>query len=374
MGELKFKVIDPNSEDFNKSVEGEIKDDNTNLEDIADDGKKNNEGDYNGSGEGEGLKNPVETEEEEVVVEDDVDESKILKFFKEKYQKDYEKIDDVFIVPEKEELPEDIKRLIEYGVDNYVRINKDWDKEDDTAVLVEYYKQTKPHLDRDDVNTILEDSYSFDEDLDDEKDIKRKKVLLKEELFKARTHLNGLKESLKVELESKTTDIPENYKKAFEFYQEYEQSSKSQGDKAEAKARVFSEKTEQLFSKEFKGFEFDLGEDNKQFYVPKNVDETKLSQSDISKVIAKHLDKDGNLKDAHQYHKALAMFRDPDGFAKFFYEQGKASATESVIKDVKNISMSVKDIKDTNINNAGPKMRVVSKDDFEGGLKIRKRT
>jgi hypothetical protein len=302
----------------------------------------------------------------------DIDDARVLSYLKERYQKEYDSLDEVLTQKEKAELPEDVKKLMEFGVDNYLKINRDWDSETDVNVLKEYYKQTKPHLDDEDINYLLEEEYSFDEDIDDDRDIKKKKVALKEELFRAKGYLNDLKEQYKVDLGSNSAEVTDDYKKAFNFYQEYTETSEKEAKIAQQKSEVFLDKTNRLFNSEFKGFEFNLG-DKKQVFKPGDVLETKNAQSDISGVISKHLDENGYLKDEHQYHKALAMFRDPDGFAKFFYEQGKADATDNVIKDAKNIQMSVRDNKDVTPKGDGPKMRVVSSDDFEGGMKIRKR-
>lgn len=314
-----------------------------------------------------------EKEVDDVVVNEDIDDARVLNYLKERYQKEYTSLDEVLTQSEKKaELPEDVKKLMEYGVDNYIKINKDWDNASSTETLKEYYKQTKPHLDDADIEYLLEEEYSFDEDIDDDRDIKRKQVALKEELFRAKSYLNNLKEQYKVDLGSNATDVTEDYKKAFNFYQEYEAQSKQAEQINQAKAKVFDEKTSQLFSNEFKGFEFNLG-DKKQVYKPKDVNETKTIQSNISDVIKQHLDENGVLKDAHSYHKALAMFRDPDGFAKFFYEQGKADSTNNVIKGMKNIDMNVRDSKEVTDNSDGPRMRVISEDGFESGLRIKKR-
>jgi hypothetical protein len=317
-----------------------------------------------------------DTEVEETEVEDvqsqDIDDARVLSYLKERYQKEYDSLDEVLTQKEKADLPEDIKKLMEFGVDNYLKINRDWNSENDATILKEYYKQTKPHLDDEDINYLLEEEYSYDEEIDDDRDIKKKKVALKEELFRAKSYLNDLKEQYKVDLGSRSAEVPENYKEAFNFYQEYTENSKKESEIAQQKSSVFLDKTNRLFNSEFKGFEFNLG-DKKQVFKPSDVLETKNAQSDISGIIAKHLDENGYLKDEHQYHKALAMFRDPDGFAKFFYEQGKSDATGNVIKDAKNIEMSVRDNKDVTPKGDGPKMRVIPSDDFEGGMKIRKR-
>lgn len=314
-----------------------------------------------------------EQKTEDIIFEQEIDDARVLNYLKDRYQKEYTSLDEVLTQNEKQaELPEDIKKLMEYGVDNYIKINKDWNNADSTETLKEYYKQTKPHLDDADIEYLLEEEYSFDEDIDDDRDIKRKQVALKEELFRAKDYLNNLKEQYKVDLGSNAADVTEDYKKAFNFYQEYEAQSKQAEQINQAKAKVFDDKTSQLFSDEFKGFEFNLG-DKKQVYKPKDVNETKSIQSNISDVIKQHLDENGVLKDAHSYHKALAMFRDPDGFAKFFYEQGKADSTNNVIKGMKNIDMNVRDAKDVTDNSDGPRMRAISDDTFESGLRIRKR-
>lgn len=317
--------------------------------------------------------NTTEDTQVDTEVTSDIDDARVLNYLKDRYQKEYTSLDEVLTQSEKQaELPEDVKKLMEYGVDNYIKINKDWNNADSTDVLKEYYKQTKPHLDDSDIEYLLEEQYSYNEDFDDDRDIKKKQLALKEELSRAKEHLNGLKEQYKVDLGSKAADVTEDYKKAFDFYQEYETQSKQAEQVAQAKAQVFESKTSQLFSTEFKGFEFNLG-DKKQVYKPKDINETKTIQSDISNVINQHLDENGVLKDAHSYHKALAMFRDPDGFAKFFYEQGKADSTNNVIRGIKNIDMNIRDTKEVTDNSEGPRMRAVSDDSFESGLRIRKR-
>jgi hypothetical protein len=352
-----FKVLDDDSEVQNQ-VDDTIVDDTIVIDDVVTDD--------------EIVDDTLVDDTVDDTQSQDIDDARVLSYLKDRYQKEYNSLDEVLTQKEKAELPEDVKKLMEFGVDNYLKINRDWDSESDVNILKEYYKQTKPHLDDEDINYLLEEEYSFDEDIDDDRDIKKKKVALKEELFRAKGYLNDLKEQYKVDLGSNSAEVTEDYKKAFNFYQEYTETSKKEAEIAQKKSEVFLDKTNRLFNSEFKGFEFNLG-DKKQVFKPSDVLETKNAQSDISGVISKHLDENGYLKDEHQYHKALAMFRDPDGFAKFFYEQGKADATDNVIKDAKNIQMSVRDNKDVTPKGDGPKMRVVSSDDFEGGMKIRKR-
>lgn len=357
---LKFRVVEDNED--NSNIQDELQNQNVNTEDLE--GQQTS--DSNLDDEGQQDDNIGQDQDIEL------DDQKVLNYLKERYERQFESLDEVLTSNEKQDLPEDVKKLMEFGVENYIKINKDWDKEDSTSILREYYKQTKPHLDEEDIDYLLEENYSFDEEYDDEADIKKKKVALKQELFEAKKYLNDLKEQYKVDLGAKQLDVPSDYKEAFEFYNKYTEQEKVETELAQKKAEVFKSKTENLFSNDFKGFEFNLG-DKKQYYKPSNVNEVKEAQSDISKIIANHLDDNGFLKDEHKYHKALAMFRDPDGFAKFFYEQGKADAASNVVSDIKNIDMSVRDIKDQHTTSSGTKIRVVNNDDFEGGIKIKKR-
>lgn len=315
------------------------------------------------SGEEQNQEESFEEQQEETVRFTD---DEVLNYLNTKYEKQLSSIDDVFKSPE---LPEDIKNLMDYGVENYIKINKDWDKESDEQVLREYYKMKKPHLDEEDIDYLIDSKYGFDEEIDSESDIKNKKVALKEELFEARGFLNSKKEEFKVSLGS-NANLPQEEREAFEQFKQYSATLKEEQKRQQELSSVFVQKTESFF-KSFKGFEFDLGE-KKMEYKPENVEDVKNANLDVSNFIKKHLDENGFLKDAHSYHKALTMAMNPDSFAKFFYEQGKADATKGVIKDIKNLDMSVRDVKDVDTNER-PRIRVIQDDSFDGGLKIRKR-
>lgn len=303
-----------------------------------------------------------EESRQEVSLTDD----EVLNYLNTKYEKQLASIDDAF---RSYEVPEDVKNLMEYGVENYIKINKDWNKESDEQVLREYYKMKKPHLDEEDIDYLIDSKYGFDEEIDSESDIKNKKVALKEELFEARGFLNSKKEEFKVSLGS-NANLPQEEKEAFEQFKQYSATLKEEQKRQQELSSVFVQKTESFF-KSFKGFEFDLGE-KKVEYKPENVEDVKNANLDVSNFIKKHLDENGFLKDAHSYHRALTMAMNPDSFAKFFYEQGKADATKGVIKDIKNLDMGVRDVKDVDTNER-PRIRVVQEDSFDGGLKIRKR-
>jgi hypothetical protein len=308
---------------------------------------------------------------EEVVVKDEAEEKsltddEILQYLNAKYEKQLNSVEDIFKTPE---LPEDVKTLIDYGVENYIKVSKDWNSASDDEVLRNYYKMKKPHLDDEDIDYLIDSKYGFDEDVDSESDIKTKKVALKEELFEARNFLNSKKDELKLSLGS-SAGLSEEQKKAYEFYKQYNATLEQEESQQKERSSVFMKKTEDFFNS-FKGFEFDLGE-RKVGYKPDNVEEVKNNNLDVTNFIKKHLDENGVLKDAHSYHKALTMAMNPDAFAKFFYEQGKADATKGVIKDIKNVDMNVRDVKDIDTSDK-PRIRAVQDDSFGSGLRIIKR-
>lgn len=304
----------------------------------------------------------------------ELDDSSILSYLKDRHSLELNSIDDLKQT-EKQELSEDVEKFLQYkketgrGFDDFVNLQKDWTKVNDSSVLTEYYKETKPHLDEEDIKLILSEDFSYDEELDEPSDIRKKKLAYKEELYKARNHFEGLKEKYKAPLESSTTSIPENYKEAFNFYSQYQEQSEQEAQLQQQRSSAFTEKTNRLFNEEFKGFEFNLG-DKKQVFKPKDVGQVKEEQSDISNFFAKHLDENGIVKDASQYHKAIFAASNVDALAKHFYEQGVADATGGLVKETKNIDMSVRDNKTVDVK--GTKFRVVdSGEDFS--FKIRKR-
>lgn len=318
----------------------------------------------------------LETTEEviETPQQFELDDNSILSYLKERHSLELGSIEDLRKT-EKQELSEDVEKFLEYkketgrSFEDFVNLQKDWTKVDDTSVLREYYKETKPHLDDEDINLILSEDFSYDEELDDASEVRRKRIAYKEELYKARNHFDGLKDKYKAPLESSATSIPENYKEAFNFYSQYQEQSEQEAQLQEQRSNAFTEKTNKLFNEEFKGFEFNLG-DKKQVFKPKDVGQVKEEQSDISNFFAKHLDENGIVKDASQYHKAIFAASNVDALAKHFYEQGVADATGGLVKETKNIDMSVRDNKTVDVK--GTKFRVVdSGEDFS--FKIRKR-
>ena len=252
---------------------------------------------------------------------------------------------------------------------DFAELQRDWTAVSDEQVIREYYKQTKPHLDTEDIEHILGEQFSYDSELDDDKEVRAKKIAYKEALYEARNHFEVLKERYKAPLESSVADIPENYREAFSFYNEYKEQAETTAKIQQEQAKFFQDKTNNLFNQEFKGFEFNLGE-KKQFVKPNDLNKTKEAQSDLNNFLSSHLDEKGFLKDPVSYHRAMYTAMNADSIAKHFYEQGKADATGDIVKETKNIDMSVRDNKVTDVG--GTKFRVVdSGDQFE--FKIRKR-
>jgi hypothetical protein len=237
------------------------------------------------------------------------------------------------------ELPENVDKLLTFmeetggTLEDYVNLNRDIAAYDDGQILREYYKQAKP-WDRQDIDEYMEDQFSFDDD-DDPREIRSKKRAFKEELFNARKFLEGNKEKYYADLKlRKQQDIPQEYQEAFTYYNEYQQGVELNKQQTEA----FLQKTDNVFGENFKGFDFQVG-DNKYRYKVNNVADTKTQQSDINNFVSKFIGEDGQLSDAKGYHKALFTARNADKLAEHFYEQGRADALRNSAREAKNINM-----------------------------------
>ena len=256
-------------------------------------------------------------------------------------------------------LPENIEKLVSFMEDtggtleDYVRLNYDYSNVSETALLKEYYKKTKPHLDDEDISIILED-FSYDEDLDDEKEIRKSKIALKEEVAKAKSFLDETKSKYYDEIKLRP-GVTQEQKKAVDFFNRYNEEQKV----AEQKHNDFLQKTKSLLNDEFKGFDFKVGE--KKFrYGVKNVNEVAKEQSNISTFMERFLDKNGNVSDAKGYHKALFAARNADTIAQHFYEQGKADAVKEVVAKSKNITTEPRQNASGNVFVNGLKVKAIS--------------
>ena len=257
------------------------------------------------------------------------------------------------------ELPENIEKLVSFmketggTLEDYVRLNSDYSNVNEEVLLREYYKNTKPHLDAEDINIILED-FSYDEELDDEKDIRKIRIALKEEVAKAKSFLEQTKSKYYDEIKLRP-GVTQEQQKAVDFFNRYNENQAA----AEKRHGDFLNRTKQMFNNDFKGFDFNVGE--KKFrYSVKNPSEVAEVQSDISNFIGKFLDKDGNVSDHVGYHKALYAARNADTMAQHFYEQGKADAIKEVAAKSKNITTEPRQTSAGNVFVNGLQVKAIS--------------
>ena len=242
-----------------------------------------------------------------------------------------------------EALPENIQKLVDFmeetggDINDYVRLNQDYSTYDDNSVLREYYKQTKKHLTDEEISFLMEDSFSYNEEEDDDREIKRKKLALKEQVASARAHLDGQKSKYYEEIKA-GSKLTKEQQKALDFFNRYNKESEENKKVIDNNTKIFDQKTSNLFSDKFKGFNFDVGEKKFRFNV-KNIDEVKQKQSNLQNFMTKFVDKNSALIDAEGYHKSLFTAMNADAVAKHFYEQGKADALKESIAKSKNVDM-----------------------------------
>jgi len=210
---------------------------------------------------------------------------------------------------------------------------------DQDTLLLDYYKDQNSELDMEDLKFELDSKFGYDQDFDDEKEIKKKQVAKKKELAKARKHFNDLKAQYKVPLESRESIVPKEEKDAYEAYRKQKESDAQYEQEQQKRSNYFSEKTNELFSDKFEGFGFNVDEKNKLVYKPGDIETLKKDQSSVMNFLSKYIDKDGYLKDAESFHKAMSVAMNPDKFAKYFYDKGKTDAVGDVSKQSKNINM-----------------------------------
>ena len=262
-----------------------------------------------------------------------------------------------------EPLPENIQKVVEFindtggTLDDYVRLNQDYDKFEDNELVHEYLKQTKPHLTDEERVFVMEDLYSFDEEVDEPKDIKRKKLALKEQVANAKSHLDGQKSKYYAEVKAGSRLDPEQ-KKAVDFFNRYNEDAKT----VEQNKSIFDKKTNEVFNNEFKGFEYKVGEKRFRLNIGE-ADKVKDTQSNINNFVSKFTNKDTQaVEDARGYHKSLFTAMNPDLVANHFYEQGKADAIKDSMAKAKNVDMSPNSTHPNVVEAGGMKVRAVSGD------------
>jgi len=274
-----------------------------------------------------------------------------------------------------EALPENIQKLMNFMEDtggdltDYVTLNQDYSELDNHTLLKEYYKSTKPHLSDDEVDFVMEDTFSYDEEIDEDRDIKRKKLAMKEQVAQARQHLDSVKSKYYEDIKS-GSKLTNEQQEAIEFFSKHNEESDKNYETGKRQHEVFANKTNQVFNDKFKGFEYNIGEKRFRFNVKDPV-KLKDTQGDINNFIKKFLTKDNTMKDAAGYHKGLFTAMNPDQVANHFYEQGKADALKDSIAKSKNVSMDPRQAHVENVNTSGFTARALNDDNSDFKFKIK---
>jgi len=274
------------------------------------------------------------------------------------------------------ELPENIQKVVEFmdetggSLEDYVKLNTDYASLNETQLLREYYENTKPYLDKEDIDVLMED-FSYDEELDEEREVRKAKLAYKEEVAKAKSHLEGLKTKYYKEVKAGSKLNPEQTK-AVEFFNRYKKDNEEATKIAAQQQSTFNTKTEKLFSNDFKGFDFSVGEKKFRFKV-NNADKVKESQSDITNFVKKFLNDKNEMNDAAGYHKSLFTAMNPDAIANHFYQQGKTDAIKETMSKAKNIDMDPRGTHETVKASNGWTVKSVSGGQSSSKLKIRRK-
>jgi len=315
--------------------------------------------------------NEPEPQETEVELKDE----DVLSYIGKRYNKQINSLDDLVAErKEAEQLPEDVAAFMKYkketgrGFEDFVRLSKDFETMDPDQLLKEYLASTQEGLDSDDIETLM-DEYKFDVELDDESTVKKAKIAKKKVLAEAKKYFNSQKEQYKMPLESRMGFVPDAEKEVYESYKQYTQQAKTIEEENNRKRQWFDQKTNEVFNGEFKGFEFSVN-DKKFTFAPGDANELKKNQATPQNFINKFLDDQGLMKDASGYHRSLAIAMHPDKFAKYFYEQGLADATDDVTRKIKNINMSERKAPEVGKATDGMQVKAINPDSGRN-LKIR---
>ena len=335
--------------------------------------------------------NNTETEEvQEKVVEETTDKKEVVKqdtgetvetpvleeITNEEVDEVQEQVDEVVAEAEAtgKPIPENIQKLMDFmdetggDINDYVKLNKDYSNLNDEALLKEYYTNTKPHLNNEEINFLMEDTFSYDEDVDDERDIRRKKLALKEQVADAKTQLGENKSKYYEDIKA-GSKLTSEQQKAVDFFNRYNKESEENQKTADAAKSTFLNKTDQVFNDKFKGFEYNVGDKKFRFNV-RDTNEIKETQSDINNFVKKFLNKKNEMSDAKGYHKSLYTAMNADAVASHFYEQGKADAMKDSVAKAKNVNMDPRQAHGT-IEAGGVKVRVLGDNSSDFKFKIK---
>jgi len=320
---------------------------------------------------------PEDAPVEEVKVEEppvmetpsELNEDEVLSYIGKRYGKEINSIDE--LVSEREEsepLPEDVAAYLKYkketgrGFNDFAKLQRDYTDLSPDALLREYYSITEEGLDSEDIDMLMED-FIYDEEVHEPNEIKKIKLAKKKEIAKAKRFLKQQQEQYKQPLESRESSATANNEELIE-YRQYLESAKAQQNDAVQKREWFVKKSDEVFSSEFKGFKFNIGE-NELVYSPGSASELKKAQDSPLNFINKYLDSRGFIKDAEGYHKSLAVAMNPEKFAQFFYEQGQSQATDDVIRKTKNVNMTERSAPEVSVK-SGFQVKAVSQPSSKG--------
>lgn len=321
-------------------------------------------------------KENVSAEKTETPESPGISDENVLSYIKERYDKDINSVEELFDTRESNpELPEDVKKYFEYkketgrGIEDFYKLQKNYDDMDDDSVLADYYGIQEEGLDAIDIMDLMDEKFGFDVDEDDEKDIKKRKLAKKRELAKARKYFNEQKDKYKIPLESSRGGLSEDQESQLNAYQDYIKESETIAEQNKKRYDYFVDQTKKVFTNDFKGFDFSVG-DQQINYKPGTADELMNKQLDVNNFVNKFVGQSGLLEDAKGYHRALSVAMNPEKFAQFFYDQGVAAAVDNVTRKSKNINMDVRRSPQLSTKD-GLKIRSVGDSSSGRGLKIR---
>ena len=316
-----------------------------------------------------------QVQEQQQQEEVELDEQQVLSYIGKRYNKQINSLDELTAQREEtESLPEDVAAYMKYkketgrGFEDFISLKKDFDTMDSELLLREYLRSTQDGLDSDDIEELMDD-YRYDEDIDDDSAIKRIKITTKKAVAEAKKYFNSQKEKYKMPLESSEASISQEEKEAYQNFKQYLNDAKTIEDENTRKRQWFNQKTDEVFDGGFKGFEFDVN-GKKITFSPGDAIELKRNQATPANFINKFLDEQGLIKDGVGYHKSLAVAMNPEKFAKFFYEQGQADATDVTMRNIKNIQMSSQPVPEVGKSKDGMQVKAVNPDSGRS-LKIR---
>jgi hypothetical protein len=307
--------------------------------------------------------------------EDELDEQKVLSYIGKRYNKEIKSFDELVAErKESEDLPEDVSAFLKYkketgrGIEDFLKLNRDYENMDPENLVREYLAATQEGLDQDDIDALMED-YQYDEDIDDESKVKKVKIERKKVINEAKKFFTSQKEKYKVPIESVAARLSQEEEEEFSAYREYTKQAKTIEEENNRKRNWFIKKTDDVFGGDFKGFEFEVN-NKKLSFTPGSAAELKKLQSSPENFILKFLDENGLIKDAEGYHKSLAVAMNPEKFARFFYEQGIADATDGLTKKIKNVNMTERKATELAKSSDGVQVKAVNPDSGRS-LKIR---